>query len=617
MLETQNELDVQKNKDAVFIKATFTQEDIVQAIQACLKVSPLINPEKTMINSVFMILKGLYMENKKYAIIEAPTGSGKTIIGFMLYFCIQFLNNRKMKNGEDVARPTFSTPLAYLLTSNKMLQSQIDADLDRFDFREYIAILKGTDNYSCLKEKDCSYKDRPCKGMSKVKRQESLLFAECDNVCPYQIAREEASFAGCTVLNYAYFLNVMRSLFKPFFNTREITIADEAHLLPDIVCNIFNFEFNQFMINQTIKLLQELELNYGSTAQLSVSKELVTSCFSYFNNPLNSISPIGSYYARIEELRKGLGFLGDEKYLGYSKRIETTKERIDEFLATKDDYYELLKRPKDVYFESELVADDRANNIKVYKHTVKDLAEATMVQNNFLSKIHDGIFMSATLGDLDEYAELMGIKKEEYVGLRLPSTFDFSKSPIFICNSGWLNYQNFNSNIDKVVMDCIKICNQYHPNEKGIIHTSTFNISKLLKEKIELGLVPDKSRFLFYNNAEEKEQCVNLMKNSTKPYVICGPSLYEGLDLKDDQGRFNIMIKVPYAQMSDYIKKKIERFPFWYKRNTLEKIVQGLGRTNRWTNDYSTCYLLDSCFDKIIYDTNESIVSRLQYKKLY
>jgi Rad3-related DNA helicase len=224
--------------------------------------------------------------------------------------------------------------------------------------------------------------------------------------------------------------------------------------------------------------------------------------------------------------------------------------------------------------------------------------------------------MSATLGNIDEFAELMGMEPDDYVGLRLDSTFDFEASPIYNCKSGWLNYKNFDSNIDKIVMDTIKICNTYHPQEKGIIHTATFKIGQLLKDKIHLGLVPDKSRFLFYSTAEEKEKAVELMKNSTKPYIIVGPSLYEGLDLKDSQGRFNIIMKVPYAALSPYVKKKMERIPFWYARNTKEKITQGIGRTNRHTNDYSKVYLLDTMFDKIIWECGDDITARIKSKNL-
>lgn len=61
------------------------------------------------------------------------------------------------------------------------------------------------------------------------------------------------------------------------------------------------------------------------------------------------------------------------------------------------------------------------------------------------------------------------------------------------------------------------------------------------------------------------------LKQSQLPLVIVGPSLYEGLDLKYDEGRFNILLKVPYPGIDDYVRAKMERIPFWYERVTIEK----------------------------------------------
>jgi Rad3-related DNA helicase len=606
-----------------------TQEDIVEAIKTCLKVSPLINPSKTLVNSVFSILKSLFIENKKYVILEAPTGSGKTIIGFMCFFCVQHLYYSKKYNTVVSERPEPLKQLTYFLTSAKMLQEQIDTDLDRFDFREFIFMLKGVANYKCIYETfrlskpknsvdldDLTYSDRPCKGFTKKERQRMF---PCDNVCPYQVARYEASEKSCTVLNYAYFLNIMRS-FNPFFGTRFLTLADEAHLIPDIVCNIFNTEFNQFVVNQLNKLFQTIQMSYPENRKLYDAQKNLNLCFKLFSNPLQDIEDLKYYFDHLTHFKHLLKeFQSQPEIYGPELgNIGTNLERVDELLSKREWFFDLVdNRPLDLFFESEIVAEDRNYNTKVYKFIVRDLSEAEMVRSNFLVKLNKGIFMSATLGDIDEYAMMMGMKPDEYTGFRLPSLFDFSKSPVYLCKSGWLNYKNFEATIDKVIMDAIKICNEYHPNEKGIIHTSTFKICQLIKDKIELGLVPDRNRFLFYNNAKEKEEMVQLLKESNKPYIIVGPSLYEGLDLKDDQGRFNILVKVPYSALTDYTKKKIERFPFWYKRNTVEKIVQAIGRTNRHTNDYSTVYLLDSLFEKIIWDTNDSIVERITNKKIY
>lgn len=609
-----------------------TKEDIIEAIQCCLQISPLITPSKTLINSVYLIMSSLFIENKKYVILEAPTGSGKTIIGFMSFFVVQYLYNKKNNYISNKILPIES--LSYFLTSAKMLQEQIDSDLDRFDFRDYIFMLKGVANYDCNLETDrlikpykldfnnkeitrISYADRPCKGLSKKDRSENPEYKICDLSCNYQLARLEASTKPNTVLNYAYFLNIMRSDFSPFFSDRLITFADEAHLIPDIVCNIFNFEFNQFLINQIFKLLEEIEIGYGSKCCITL-KEKLMKCFEYFKKPLKSPSELKQYFNLIIDIRPELSFFIKEK--GFETIITSVNkniERIDELLLTYNDFKDLIEtRPQDIFFESVQIAHDKTTDAKVYKHIVKDLSESEMVRKHFLTKLNKGVFMSATLGNIDEYANMMGMEKDEYVSLRLPSQFNFEKSPIFICKSSWLNYANFDKNIDKALMDTLSICLNIHPKEKGIIHTSTFKISNLLKEKINMGLVPDKNRFLFYQSAEEKEKMVNLMKESSKPYVIVGPSMYEGLDLKDDSGRFNILIKVPYSGIDDYTKMKMNRFPFWYMRNTLEKIIQAIGRTNRHINDYSSTYLIDSCFEKIIYETNESIIGRLKHKQI-
>lgn len=636
-----------------------TEAEIVESIKACLTISSLIKPSKTLVSSTFNILKSLLLQDKKYVIIEAPTGSGKTIIGFMIHFCIQYLYIKKAyaENGYtdfDITNPRVEPlpALTYTLTSNKMLQAQIDNDLDRFDFRDYIFMLQGIDNYDCLPEteevqayykkygkykvskegkelKRVSYADRPCKGMDAEARQKN--FPDCTDICPYRSARIQAAGSSCTILNYAYFLNVMRGGFNPFFSERFLTISDEAHLIPDIVCNIFNFEFTQYANNQLFKLIQEIEMNYGDAIDVNIRllKNDITDNFILFRDDYskkNDISDliimgnlVGGYFVKLESILESLKCLKrNEKLSLYHKQIDTNIERVEESLKNKEPFEELYaNRKEDMFCESELVSTDGVTGAKIYKHFIKDLSEPAMVKRNFLSKLNKAVFMSATLGDIDEYAIMMGMDSDEYTGLRLNSTFDFSESPIFICKSGYLNFNNFNSNIDKVLMDAIKICNTLHPTEKGIIHTSTHRIGQLLKDKVFQGLVPDKSRFLFYSTSDEKERAIELMKNSQKPYIIVGPSLMEGIDLSGDQGRFNILIKVQYAALTPYIKKKIERVSFWYERNVLEKLVQSIGRTNRFTNDYSKVYLLDSMFDKMIWKvSNTDITNRIKYKTL-
>ena len=62
--------------------------------------------------------------------------------------------------------------------------------------------------------------------------------------------------------------------------------------------------------------------------------------------------------------------------------------------------------------------------------------------------------------------------------------------------------------------------------------------------------------------------------------------------------------------------QKMKRFPFYYERETLEKIMQAIGRTNRHKNDWSVTYLLDSGLPKLIWKLPEYITSRMKNKKI-
>ena len=644
------------------VRNTVTQDDIIHVIKLALStLHPDIKPRKALKLMVFNILKTYYLEGKKYVIAECPTGSGKTIIGFVSYFCIQMLeayldNHIDIYTSETIRINLDDIPdrYAYFLTSNKALQEQIQNDIDRFDFEDYMMLLKGVNNYKCIeahnryvsvdpamvskvnnmfaasgsevpKDYEVTYNFRPCAGYSR----EQLIkrFPKCFDICPYKVARLEASDKSCTILNYAYFLNVMRLVdINPntFFPRRKFTICDEAHLIPDIVCNMFNFELTDFTLRRIESMIEQIIKNYGIRTSTENYHNVINGYYRFFYFPIDSGSNIIRYFKSlfglVDWLKQVKKEYNSESFnMMFGTNIMGHIETLETLTQSHDSLVELIQnRPEDLFFESEVSRELYLPSGKqnVYKHTIKDLRESEMIQKNFLDKIEFGLFMSATLGDIREYASMMGIEEGTYKALCLPSTFDFSRSPIYLTKSGWLNYKNFNTEIFKVLNDCLTICNR-HQTEKGLIHTGTFKVTSLLKDAIyRSGNKALISRFLFYSNAKEKEAMLETFRNSTEPYILCGPSLYEGIDLPDDLCRFQILVKAPYAQINSYIKKKMQRYPFWYKRNCLEKIVQAIGRSNRHKDDWSVVYLLDNCFDSLIFDTGEAIINRLSYRRV-
>ena len=114
----------------------------------------------------------------------------------------------------------------------------------------------------------------------------------------------------------------------------------------------------------------------------------------------------------------------------------------------------------------------------------------------------------------------------------------------------------------------------------------------------EMGF-PIPRRFLFYNDAFQKAEAIKKLQR-LKDGILVGPSLTEGLDLKDDYCRFMILAKVPYPTLDEFNSKKMKLMPDWYGWKTTTSIIQALGRGIRHKTDWCVTYLMDSCFSLIL-----------------
>lgn len=89
------------------------------------------NTQKPIIEQVLLA----YVNNKKCFILEAPTGSGKSIMAFIINHTIAAYHHRDSQVG-------------YILTSSKSLQEQMINDARNFGLNRF-KLLKGQGNYIC------------------------------------------------------------------------------------------------------------------------------------------------------------------------------------------------------------------------------------------------------------------------------------------------------------------------------------------------------------------------------------------------------------------------------------------------------------------------------------
>lgn len=614
---------------------------IIDSITKSFGEHPQYHKTQILTTSVFRILTSIYVENKKIIFLDAPTGTGKSIIGYMIHYCYYWINSTltKLKNPdtEDIFQNNSTT---YTLTSSKILQEQLESDFVKFDMEDHFTMLKGMSNYECSKGTKESntyvgYQDRLCKGV-KLSQLETW---DCYANCEYIQRRMKAASAPSAVINYAYFLTIMNAKFSPYFAPRDLVIADEGHLVPQIVTGMFNIDLTLFKLNKLAKIYSGIVFNFGNKikAELTEIEEDILSFYKFFETKEHNITDMLKYVDNFKDLCKkivGLMQVMEAQYPQtypafremWQKDFSDIEDKMVKMDYDKNKEYltSLFLRPEDTFIEAESIGLNSYSignvflpNKEYFRFVIRDLSEAEVTKKYFLSHTKVCIFMSATIGDINEFGNLLGLDKSEYTGFNLPSTFDFTNSPIYSTNSGYLNYNNFQTTIHDVLADCVKIVTKIHPNYGGVIHTSTFTITNMLKELLKRA-DPKATRFLFYENSAEKDAHVATIRKfkGSIPYVIIGPSLYEGLDLKDDMGRLNILIKTPYAGIDNYTREKMKRFPFYYERETLEKIMQAIGRTNRHKDDWSVTYLLDSGLPKLVWKLPEYITSRMKNKKI-
>lgn len=146
--------------------------------------------------------------------LDAPTGSGKTLIG-------------------EMARRQMGAQALYVC-SDKSLQDQFMTDFP------YAALLKGRNNYPTENNPTKTADD--CQGRS-------CLLCESAASCPYNMAKARAAASDLAVLNTSYWLHEANGQ-QPTFggkNRRDLAIIDEADVLENSLMGFVEFEVPQWI----------------------------------------------------------------------------------------------------------------------------------------------------------------------------------------------------------------------------------------------------------------------------------------------------------------------------------------------------------------------------------
>lgn len=576
-------------------------------------------------------------------IIEAPTGSGKSLI--LIISAGVLFKYYGLKS--------------YILCSDLSLFKQYDDYIANHDALNHeFGRIKGQSgsNY------ECSQNHRPVvSGQCRLAKVawHKLFFGhksfKCASYCPYVKARKKALMAGVTLMTYQLYLRSVvlsktaesgDSTDLMMFKSRPIIFCDECHNIPQIVQGAFCPTIRESIIenyqilwkyamdmNNTLfkdEFSEQMEASARSIA--STEQDLITNFRIIWDILIDENSTNEQLIEALQKLRefnKKFGPISEDIHSSLAKAIEQkdyiAPERvrayekcdwigrfdglIESYLMVIDsagiDY--LVRNVTKEEYEEDKVTGRRMKSKYPYSIAFTCAKEDFLINTWFIQTSKYQVLTSATVGGEHSFIENCGISNYEYTAL--PSTFDYTNSPIYYLGR-WKMSNAFREQNFPLIRNAIyELCNRFD-NKKGIIQTWTYANAKEIYDNAPEAL---QSRMLLYNGSSAKQEIIEYHKTTEVPTILIGPTLNEGIDLPGDECRFIILMKMPYPYLGDNLTKaKMKLFPSWYENETAKTVIQAIGRGNRYHDDWCVTYILDGCFGQLFNKTRDQFPMQIK-----
>ena len=533
---------------------------------------PYAVPRKEQRKAIEFAIDTFLKSDKKFCIVEAGTGVGKSAIGLTL---ARYLQERLPAN-EKYGRGS------WFLTTQKILQKQYENDFGggKGDMKSVYS----SSNYRCryYPKNDCRTTLEMMRSMDKS--QNPGLFKCCGGGCKYKQAKINFIQSAESVTNFPYFLT--EAAYSGGITPRRLLIVDEAQNVENVLSSFIEIGISQYFCEKIVKCKWPDQIT-----------------------PVNFAKWIGNVYfpklqSQIMHFEKQIEDLGLKSKLDDMSKIAS---RYDMLKGHSSKIEKFLKN----YEKDNWVMEKQETEKRGYVKVVYRAIDISNYADEYLFRLGQKvILMSATILNAKAFAESLGLTSNDYDAISIPSPFPIENRPIISAQIGLMSSKEIDKTLPKL-KQAVEAILKEHKNEKGIIHTHTYKIANYLKNNIKGSL---KKRILTHDS-KNREAVLKKHMASKEPTVLISPSMTEGVDLKGELSKFQIICKVPYPWLGDpIVKKRMYKFPNWYPLQTAMTIVQSVGRSIRNNKDTAITYILDSDWERF-YRKNKQIFSE-DFKKL-
>jgi Rad3-related DNA helicase len=521
-------------------------------------------PKKYQTTALDFIKKSI-LGGKSFTLLNLSTGLGKSFlaVGMFANWYKNFINKDAKFD---------------ILTNSKILQEQYLKDF------EFIKNYKGRSNYYC------QHYDTDCANGGELNR---IMKRKCSN-CPYDIAKSKWLMGDISLTNFHLF-NTLSIHQRELLDSRgaNVLIIDEAHDFESVFSDFLSTKINAVILKRcgfTLKDVETYDTRFISKiktlqkylkfleSKLMPDMRSKLKVFEFRVQSTHDVSKKRQLTQYVQSLEgKLLSFKG--LFESYSK--DPNNIVLDVVVNTKDKMYsgiDLITQPIWVY-----------DYIKEYIWQHYDHV----------------IFMSASILDKKMFMYINGLEEELTSYYEIPTPFPIKHRKIYYLKVGKMNFFNKEETFKKQIKWIRHILKKYE-GKKGIIHTTNYEITDWLKEH-----VMDKR--LLFHTTKDRHEILEKHLYSKEPTVLVSPSMMSGVDLKDDLARFQILLKIPYPNISsNKIKARQKTNKKFYAWKTVVDLLQSYGRAVRSDEDYADFYILDSNFSDVLKYSSHYIPKYMQ-----
>lgn len=546
-------------------------------------------PRPNQMETCNSIITSFLDDGIKYLILNAPTGTGKSIIGAVVAEVVHSIKSpNQVANASFLVTPTIALQNQYVET--------FKSDNSAHDHR--VVMIMGASNYSCSAlstQEEPQTADGCAIRVFQKSGMEQILTEDCSH-CAFQLSRQKRDKARHLILNTSYYFT--DRLAAEILAPRTVCVFDEAHLLNDLYTDHCAINFTEKGLLATAEEVTAM-LTLGNSEIFKhlkfIGKQLANEKITD-NNYIEMITLLASVYTTIAENAEQeaeRNIRNRERYLKINKMTKKYFGRAGKILDLLEHEYPHVfeYKKKDVKsFQSD------------HEVTIKPIFIGKMFEK--LVNAEHNLLMSATISEQYAKRTLQLDPSDKVCHIRLPPQFPIENKKVVFFKPMSLNYNSMKDpeSVKKLCVNAFQIVKHHSDKgERGIILAPSFAIVESIAGTLRGALDPKEVKVFEHVRGEKLIDWIEAFKAYDKgPAVFLTPSGFEGLDLPQDLSRYQILVKTPWGALGDKrIKLIADVYPDIYAHNALAKLTQGAGRSVRSIDDYATTYILDQAAQRL------------------